>query len=145
MLNELSITIATVLTSLTSTSTYDKEKTLGFENTRIRITRIKDLIMSKIRSFIFDLLSVSTCEEKRKLTAEKLFFIPLFLDIRCKTMGRETVTRPIKKNGFKKEIFTSFPYCNYLAANKMVHDARFMIDESSILYPVSCIISQQFE
>src|SRR3972149_5496632 len=143
MLNELSITIATVLTSLTST--YDKEKTLGFENTRTRLTSIKDLIMSKIRSFILDLLSVSTCDEKRKLTAEKLFFIPLFLDIRCKTMGRETVNRPIKKNGFKKEIFTSFPYCNYLAANKMVHDARFMIDESSILYPVSCIISQQFE
>src|SRR3989304_2927309 len=144
MLNELSITIATVLTSLTSTSTYDKEKTLGFENTRTRLTRIKDLIMSKIRSFIFDLLIVSTCEEKRKLTAEKLFFIPLFLDIRCTTMGRETVTRPIKKNGFRKEIFTSFPYCNYLTANEMIHDARFMIHESSI-HTVSCIISQQFE
>src|SRR3989304_7760595 len=144
MLNELSITIATVLTSLTSTSTYDKEKTLGFENTRTRLTRIKDLIMSKIRPFIFDLLSVSTCEEKRKLTAEKLFFIPLFLDIRCTTMGRETVIRPIRKNGFRREMFTSFPYCNHLAGNKMTHSARFNINENSI-YPVSCIISQQFE
>src|SRR5574341_2275909 len=106
MLKELSITIATVLTALTTTN--DKEKTLGFSNTRTKLTSIKDLIMSKIRSFILDLLSVSTCEEKRKLTAEKLFFIPLFLDIRCTMIGRETVTRPIKKNWFKNEIFTSF-------------------------------------
>jgi hypothetical protein len=88
----------------------EKEKTAGFENTRTKKTRIKDLRKRSIRSFIFDLLATSPSEAKRKRTAEKFFLIPLFLDIRCMKMGNTTTAKPIKKNGFKKERFNSFPY-----------------------------------
>ena len=111
MLKELSTTIATDFTPFTSTA--EKEKTAGFENTRTSSTRVKALMRSNIKSFILDLLAVSPCEAKRNCTEGKLFLIPPFLEIRCAIIGRATVTIPIKKKGFKKEKFNS---CLYLSA-----------------------------
>jgi hypothetical protein len=107
MLNELSTTIATDLASCAPTR--EKEKMAGFENTITKRIKIKALRRSRAESFNLDLFAISPWEAERKRTAEKLFLIPLFLDIKCMRMGKATAIRPIKKNGLKKEKFNFFP------------------------------------
>jgi hypothetical protein len=107
MLNELSTTIATDLSPCIFT--WEREKTAGFENTIASRIKIKALRKSRIESFNFDLFVISPWEARRKRTAEKLFLIPLFLDIRCMRAGSIIALIPIKKNGFKKEKFNFSP------------------------------------
>jgi hypothetical protein len=57
MLKELSTTMATDLGD--PKPIVEKEKTAGFENTRTRSTRIRDLRIRKSKSFILDLLAIS--------------------------------------------------------------------------------------
>jgi hypothetical protein len=106
MLNELSTTIAMDLASCAPGG--KKENTAGFENTMTKRVKIKALRRSRIKSFNFELFNISPWEAWRNRTPEKLFLIPLFLDIRCTRMGKTTAIRPIKKNGFKKEKFNFF-------------------------------------
>jgi len=62
--------------------TVEKEKTAGFANTSTINTNMSPLRINRIISFILDLVARSPWDEIRNLTAGKLFFTPLFRDIR---------------------------------------------------------------
>jgi hypothetical protein len=80
MLKELSTTMAWDLGVLSCA--VEKEKTAGFANTSTINTNMSALKINRIISFILDLVASSPWDEIRKLTAGKLFFTPLFRDIR---------------------------------------------------------------